>query len=886
MTSAPRRRRKLILLFNDQECSLPPLSPRDKNKVESHRKHNLLEMVELLARRALPYSEWDIHLFRSADDLRAAEWLDKTEVPTQPPDLVIADIWFQRDDAETRNILDADLARHVLAAIKSKYKDHQPHGVVCILIATLPEPATFDKVASTRGPTKHADAVVDHFVPLAHTNLNGWDELFNLIKTEESRLIFREKRRLTKTTKITKFLKDTQLGSPQKTIASSGDLVIEPTKAEHAHVLNISDHRFDGFVIFRNCHFQAFRLRNCEFRGPVLLENCTFDRTTVLAGCKFFAHLNIRSCQFKQDFYIERCNFAPTHLTNDEQSQELAERQAGSQIEAPIESGTQFEHRLPWFSRTQFEQRFVFRTNTGVPPAAMHIRALMFHRCEFEGQVDLALPDQPTKLVFYACAFRSGQYVEIRYPFEEDECRRRQNALPLVSADAAMHSRFRPFRGRDADFDQDRVELRLCYCDLAARIVVRENPWALDPSVVDELRRTGQRKSANDVLSSQDSQIEASDANKRPERESHSRAIKYDPDAGIGLNLCGSTLTGSLTLRWLRVRWINCERMVVLGGAIFMSHSALRLTRRGRKRYFTGFHVLPEMSHFVFDELVGHGDEQARFSTLIHHSKRLIEFANEPTARIEMLRRIVQQYDDLAKAFGNASNSQRNEDFCHYKTMMYRGKLERRLLWLPALLESMRPWWKFCIALFVMAICAVSVVAMCWSGSETRNSFGAYGGVLGLGVVLALSHRARRYARGAFDWAVFRHMFAYLVYPSRIVLTAGTTIFAFAVLYAVVDLSTSAKDARPLGAVVDNSAATGDGRSNNGKTAARSGVKSLVFEEACRAMHFSAVTFTTLGYGELVPAGPMRVVSNLEAFTGALYLSMITAAMARQVMRR
>jgi hypothetical protein len=667
---------------------------------------------------------------------------------------------------------------------------------------------------------------------------------------------------------------------------SQGDFIIEPTETESAHVLNISDHRFDGFVIFRNCHFQSFRLRNCEFRGPVLLENCTFERTTVLAGCKVFAHLNIRSCHFKQDFYIERCNFAPTHSANRKPSAELNEGQVGSPDEASNESGTQFEPRLPWFSRSRFGQRFVFRTNSGVPPAAMHIRALMFHRCEFEGQVDLALPDQPTKLVFYACAFRSGQYVEIRYPFEADECRRRQNALSPVSADAAMHSRFRPFRGREADFDQDRVELRLCYCDLAGRIVVRENPWALDPSVVDELRRSSQRKIANELLYSQDSKIEASDANKRPERDGQSRAIKYDPDAGIGLNLCGSTLTGSLTLRWLRVRWINCERMVVLGGAIFMSHSALRLTRSGRKRYFTGFHVLPEMSNFVFDEMVGRGEEQARFSTLIHHSKRLIEFAHEPTARIEMLRRLVQQYDDLAKAFGNASNSQRNEDFCHYKTMMYRGKLERRLLWLPARLESMRPRWKFCVGVIAMVICAASVVAMRWSGSETWNSFLAYGGVLLLGVGLALSHRARRYARGAFDWAVFRHMFAYLVYPSRIVLTAGTTICAFAVLYAVVDLSTSSKDARPFGAVVDNSAASGAGRSNNGKTTAQSGGKSALFEESCRAMHFSAVTFTTLGYGELVPAGPMRVVSNLEAFAGALYLSMITAAMARQVMRR
>ncbi len=37
--------------------------------------------------------------------------------------------------------------------------------------------------------------------------------------------------------------------------------------------------------------------------------------------------------------------------------------------------------------------------------------------------------------------------------------------------------------------------------------------------------------------------------------------------------------------------------------------------------------------------------------------------------------------------------------------------------------------------------------------------------------------------------------------------------------------------------------------------------------------HFSAETFTTVGYGDLYPVGPLRILSSLESLTGVLLVA-------------
>ena len=480
----------------------------------------------------------------------------------------------------------------------------------------------------------------------------------------------------------------------------------------------------------------------------------------------------------------------------------------------------------------------------------------MFHRCAFEGRVDVAAPHEATKLVFYASAFQQGRHIEIRYPFEVSEAEEKDGP--------SRKSRFVLSRGYSpANFDQDRLELRLCYCDLAGRIVIREHPWAVDPALLDSLSSPAvgaSGKSKNDRL----------------------WPIRYDPDAGLGINLCGSTLSGSLNLRWLRVKWINCERLTVLGGALFANHFAMH--PKGNHWY----RVPPEVAYFVFDEFVGFrtkllgcGAERPRFSGLIHHSQRLMEYSNEGAQRIEMKRRIAQQYEDLRKAFGNASNAHYHEDFCHYKAMMYKGEIERELskpVWREFRSRTAK-WflgtWRW-IVFWVVLGCAILAILTCWSadGSGVGTTadhlsnpwtFVCYL-VLGVAVLgVALPLEVTRWIRAWVERFVLRELFAYLVYPRRIVCTAIGMIFLFTVIYATVDWADQIMGYNQrLGRVKNTS--TSVSCNEKEKEKAKEQERTTPLATIARSLHLSAVTFTTVGLFDVNPTGTMRVVANLEAF--------------------
>jgi hypothetical protein len=52
-----------------------------------------------------------------------------------------------------------------------------------------------------------------------------------------------------------------------------------------------------------------------------------------------------------------------------------------------------------------------------------------------------------------------------------------------------------------------------------------------------------------------------------------------------------------------------------------------------------------------------------------------------------------------------------------------------------------------------------------------------------------------------------------------------------------------------------------------------------------KAFYFSFVTYFTIGYGDFVPMGAMRVVAGLEAFTGLFLMSYFTVAFVRKILR-
>jgi len=48
------------------------------------------------------------------------------------------------------------------------------------------------------------------------------------------------------------------------------------------------------------------------------------------------------------------------------------------------------------------------------------------------------------------------------------------------------------------------------------------------------------------------------------------------------------------------------------------------------------------------------------------------------------------------------------------------------------------------------------------------------------------------------------------------------------------------------------------------------------------SIYFSIVTFTTLGYGDVVQTGAVRFVACLEAFIGAMNMAMLVAALSQK----
>ncbi len=52
-----------------------------------------------------------------------------------------------------------------------------------------------------------------------------------------------------------------------------------------------------------------------------------------------------------------------------------------------------------------------------------------------------------------------------------------------------------------------------------------------------------------------------------------------------------------------------------------------------------------------------------------------------------------------------------------------------------------------------------------------------------------------------------------------------------------------------------------------------------------KVMYFSVVTFTTLGYGDLVPVGPSRIIAAIEAFAGSFTLALFVVVFVKKMTR-
>ena len=51
------------------------------------------------------------------------------------------------------------------------------------------------------------------------------------------------------------------------------------------------------------------------------------------------------------------------------------------------------------------------------------------------------------------------------------------------------------------------------------------------------------------------------------------------------------------------------------------------------------------------------------------------------------------------------------------------------------------------------------------------------------------------------------------------------------------------------------------------------------------SLYFSVVTFTTLGYGDITPIGPSRLIAALEAFTGSFTIALFVVVFVKRMTR-
>lgn len=111
-----------------------------------------------------------------------------------------------------------------------------------------------------------------------------------------------------------------------------------------------------------------------------------------------------------------------------------------------------------------------------------------------------------------------------------------------------------------------------------------------------------------------------------------------------------------------------------------------------------------------------------------------------------------------------------------------------------------------------------------------------------------------------FQWLVFDKIGLYATSPGRVLLSVVVFWFSFGILFFLTHLS-------GLGATV---------------SAVGNPDKMSVF---LQSFYHSAITFFTIGYGDVYPTGLSRVLSGLEGFMGVFMMSYFTVAFVRKVLR-
>lgn len=312
--------------------------------------------------------------------------------------------------------------------------------------------------------------------------------------------------------------------------------------------------------------------------------------------------------------------------------------------------------------------------------------------------------------------------------------------------------------------------------------------------------------------------------------------MAVETDGGTArIDLTNSTISGTIDLEQVSVDWLHLHNTSIANGALFCGHT-IPLLREKVYRTKCGTHQLP--------------------STV-----------DDPADSKSTLQRISEEFEELAACFKRTPGSDSHEDRCDYLCRDYRRMHE--------------------LLLIGPARCAVERIAILLSVSIGVAAL--YGWIDSGLVVMAVLPFA---LTCLFDWVEYRRHplpFRVVVWSGLLKWTTGfgasfnrtlSASLAFILLYAAVYFSMSMW-AADIGQLVH------DGPNDTTLS---------IFEEAPgddlqlsqrigRCIYFSAVTFTTLGYGDYRPEGRLIYVVTAEALTGAVSIALITVLLARRYLR-
>ena len=116
------------------------------------------------------------------------------------------------------------------------------------------------------------------------------------------------------------------------------------------------------------------------------------------------------------------------------------------------------------------------------------------------------------------------------------------------------------------------------------------------------------------------------------------------------------------------------------------------------------------------------------------------------------------------------------------------------------------------------------------------------------------------YVPHGFQWLVFDKIGLYATSPGRVLLSVVVFWFCFGLIYFSIDIS------------------------GLGKTVSTVGNPDQL-STLIQSFYHSAITFFTIGYGDVYPMGLSRVISGMEGFMGVFMMSYFTVAFVRKVLR-